>query len=150
MKAINEYKKVLLRVIFMQSAKIAAGVMKSHKPSHYTRDLLILAGIIITTSIFFQIWWLFIPGIVSYFIYDYVKRYSYIKSILPSIEIDVSNQIQTSTEKELIEIEEDLETKKHNGIYSKEEIEEIEDTIDLFQDTIKILKEHKNQLIDGI
>ena len=133
---------MIVQTIRKKSTMLAIERLKSNKK--YDQSFLgWIIGLIalISISIAFSIWWLFIPTAVIYFIYDYTRKFKYVRKQLPIIMDDIITDTLFHTSQDIKDIEEDLVVKVANNIYNQEDIDKKESELSMLKQSQTVLKE---------
>lgn len=147
----EDFKKFVENIVITTIHKQATleAIDSLHSSKKYKQSWVggLISLIVITAiSVYFSIWWLFIPIGVSYFIYDYVRKLRYVKNKIPGILNEMTlNSIEAMSET-LKEDKEDLEIKSNMSLYSTTEIEEKKANITMQEISIDALKTLRKEI----
>lgn len=149
MKRKKEFEDILLKTIHLRAAQMALDTINKVDKNTFAIRFGI-AMLLSTIAASFLVWWAFIPAIIIYIVSIYVNKVRSVKQLIPVIVLNMVITSISGLEEEIKEVQEDLDTKKHNGIYNENEISQIEEHIVLMKESIDILNNHKSELIfDG-
>ena len=145
----KEFKIFIEGIVIATIRKRATmeAIASLHANKKYAQSLIgWIIGIIllVTVSVYFSIWWLFIPVSLSYVAYDYIRKFRYVRGLVPNILDGLILEAIEEMSESLKDDVEDLQTKTAMKLYNEEDIGEKKSNIMMLEVSLKALKElHK-------